>query len=555
MDPISFDGCFGWLHTSQLESRDTGVVICPGLKTDHLTGYGGLRLLAEALADRGFPTLRLDYPGTGNAVEPDTAVSDTAVAGAIGAQAVEYWQIWQRSVHHATEWLHDHCGSKHVVLIGFRFGALLAASVTVQRSDVVGLVLLAPVLRGRSYLRQLAMEAAPLPDGGIDGGGFCLSPATIQIINQVELPKLVPPPGCRVAIFNSSSPPLLNEAEAHWVRAGVKVSRFGFTGLEAMLRPTFANHESPAVVTPIVTWLREAFPNSLRARPNTRPATTVEIKTDRYIESPLYFGPERTLFGMLCRPVDQTSRTVVLMANASADPHCASAGVSVARHLAAGGVASLRFDFSGIGESAAADGAPTHVFEVDRTSEFSAAINVLQAMGYQHFATEGLCSGAYHAYHAALSDARIGAVLLINLPFFEWIPGFPVEDLNFDIRKPGHFVQMMRTTRFWRSLCYKILRGDINIARRFAWIERRLRKLPSFARDALDAVALAKRARMLFLVSEGDVSTEILRREFGSARPPGTKIEVAREVDHSMSGANMRKLVANHMLAFLHENV
>lgn len=71
MSPVNFDGCFSWLHAPKLDSRDTAVILCPGLKTDDLTD--GLRLFADALADRGSPALRLHYPGTGNS----TAVIST----------------------------------------------------------------------------------------------------------------------------------------------------------------------------------------------------------------------------------------------------------------------------------------------------------------------------------------------------------------------------------------------------------------------------------------------------------------------------------------------
>jgi hypothetical protein len=250
------------------------------------------------------------------------------------------------------------------------------------------------------------------------------------------------------------------------------------------------------------------------------------------------------------------------MGNASADPHCAGAAVDLARQLAAGGVASLRFDFAGIGDSAAPIG--SHVFEKDRSPDITAAIDALVPLGFQEFAVEGLCSGAYHAYHGAVADARIGFVLAINLPFFKWIPGFPVAELNFDMRKPTDFVQMMQTRTFWMSLCNKVWNGDLHIARRFAWLEHRLRRirwvdrglrhLPSFERDAIDATDLSKRVKLLFLVSEGDISLEILNREFGpNFRPAGTKIDLVPGLDHSMSKSGMRKVVASHMVSFIEE--
>ena len=62
-----------------------------------------------------------------------------------------------------------------IVLVGLRFGAILATVVAADRTDVAGLVLLAPVRRGRSYMRQLIMEGGSAVDGSIDAGRVRLS--------------------------------------------------------------------------------------------------------------------------------------------------------------------------------------------------------------------------------------------------------------------------------------------------------------------------------------------------------------------------------------------
>jgi pimeloyl-ACP methyl ester carboxylesterase len=536
MVPVSFDGCFGWLHTSKFEMGSTAVVLCPGLKMDELTGYSTFRLLADAFADHGFPTLRLHYFGTGDSRDPDGTV--------------EYPATWLQDIHGSIEWLREHCGAERFALCGFRFGATLAAMVAASRSDVAGLILLAPVIRGRSYIRQLMIETSPGTDGSIDAGRFRLSPATITLIKQIELRKLPLHPACKLAVHSRRSA-ALTECEVAWKRMGIDASVTDFAGLEPMLRPSFAIHEGVAVVDPIVRWICRSLSNCGCPKQHG-PLEPVQMIGRDWIETPLFFGADRSLFGVLCRPRHRETNLVVLMVNPSGDPHCAGTTVDVARFLAAAGVASLRIDFAGLGDSQWIG--YQHVFETDRGHDCSAAIDALECLGYDTFAVYGLCSGAYHAYHAAAKDPRLAFALLVNLPFFKWTPGFPLEDLIFDVRKPTYFVRKMSTKAFWRTFGHKLLHGELNIRTRFAWLERKLRKLPGFAQDATDATSLAKRVRMLFLVSPGDISLEILRREFGLRTPVGSKIELVPDLNHTMSESRMRKIVADRVVSFLNRD-
>ena len=518
MVPVSFDGCFGWLHSSTSLGKNTAVVLCSGLKSDHLAGYRSLRLLADALAEKGFPTLRLDYPGTGNSYDP--AVAD-------------YWTTWQHSIHRAADWLRHTCPVDRIVLVGLRFGAILATVVAADRTDVAGLVLLAPVRRGRSYIRQLIMEGGPAVDGSIDAGRVQLSTDTVQAINRIELRRVALPPGLKVALFS----PGLAAADCGsiWARAGLDVASWDFTGLEPMLRPTFTNHEPPAAIEPIVRWLNSGFPKHASAAP-TIILPEAAITSGYYTEEPVFFGPNRSLFGILCCAHDQQSPVVVMMGNSSGDPHCSNASVDLARHLATGGVTSLRFDFHGVGESASSNQIGTHVFEVDRRPDFAAALDALADLGYRQFATYGLCSGAYHAYHGAMADPRVTYSFLVNLPFFQWVEGFPVEDLVLDKRQPMRVIGRLPTQSFWSYVVFKLTQREFRLRERFDHLWNRFCRPPSFIRDTAQVTNRPSHpVNMLFLVSEDDVSIDVLERTFGGATLPGTTIELVSGLNHSMT--------------------
>ena len=120
-------------------------------------------------------------------------------------------------------------------------------------------------------------------------------------------------------------------------------------------------------------------------------------------------------------------------------------------------------------------------------------------MGYRRFAVNGLCSGAYHAFHAALADQRISALLPINLPLFT---------LRYD--KPGP---------------------------------------SSFARSAMAALS-RRRVRSLLLFAGGDTGLNMLERHFGAdgselANSPDTIVSIVAAIDHNLTGSAMRQIAAD----------
>jgi pimeloyl-ACP methyl ester carboxylesterase len=511
MQPVTFDGCFGWLHTSSaLAGSDVAIVLCSGLRRDVSNAYRPFRILADQIAAAGYPVLRFDYTGTGNSCD---------------AEAGEYWSVWQQNILAGADYVRTMAGAQRVVLIGLRIGAALATLATACREDITGLILLDPVVRGKSHMTQFSIEARLRnkgladPHDGLQLDELSLSSETVRQISQFDLRDVVPPPACSVAIFSYDQLPSVVACEKLWSDKGTSVTSKGFTGLGSLLRPAHLADTPLPEFSPILSWLRETLPigrlnqatTMTRRQPMPRPAL---LRPAGCVETPLCFGDDRQLFGMLCRPDNgAVSDLAVVIGNPGGDPHHGYARFSVefARRLAAQGIASLRIDFAGLGDSIGpSDGdgdgeGATTIFETDRSPDFTAAFDALEPMGFRRFAVHGLCSGAYHALHAGLDDRRVTALLLINLP--------------------------------WFSLRHERSSPD------------------SFARRSMAELSRRQVKRFL-LYAPGDAGIRPLEQHFGQegsdlSSSDDVEVSILPGLDHDLTGHAMRRDAADLMIAFL----
>jgi pimeloyl-ACP methyl ester carboxylesterase len=137
------------------------------------------------------------------------------------------------------------------------------------------------------------------------------------------------------------------------------------------------------------------------------------------MERSIAFGPDDCLIGTLCLPTE-TARSAgaevgVILFNAGVlhriGPH--RLNVRLARSLARRGIASIRFDLSGLGDSARPSG--EHSFEKQAVVDIQCAMDVLGAQaGIQRFALFGFCSGGCHGYEAAAVDERAAGLLMYD---------------------------------------------------------------------------------------------------------------------------------------------
>jgi len=158
-----------------------------------------------------------------------------------------------------------------------------------------------------------------------------------------------------------------------------------------------------------------------RLEPVPARASSIASTQEGFVETAHGFG--EGLVGVVTRPRGAASKIGVLLLNAGLTRHTGPfrMHVELAQKLAARGFAVLRFDQSGLGDSAVPGKAAAGE---RRQRETDAAMRLLaQEAGVERFVLCGLCSGADDAFHVGAVDARVaGAILLDGVAYPT--PGF-----------------------------------------------------------------------------------------------------------------------------------
>ena len=135
-------------------------------------------------------------------------------------------------------------------------------------------------------------------------------------------------------------------------------------------------------------------------------------------EKAVQFGKTASLVGVLTEPLPGTAlagapAVVWLDSGILHRVGACRLYVRIARKLAARGITSLRFDFSGLGDSEQRK--DTLRFEESAIVETREAMDWLaQTKGVKEFVLAGLCSGADMAHETALADERVVALGMMD---------------------------------------------------------------------------------------------------------------------------------------------
>lgn len=552
--PVTFAGTAGLFSLANGTPRDLAVLFLNPWGLEEMCTRKFWRALAERFADAGIASLRFDYPATANALDPD---------GPLGLDT------WNASIEAAIDTLLLHSGARRVVLLGQGLGAALAATMAGARKDIEGMALLAPVSKGRTYLRELALWSKVVDDelgvgeavrdnspGAI--AGQRMPTAIAEAVRKLDISALHLPPGLAVFVARRPSRDSDTQLAEHLARNGCAVCQHDFNGYDALVSNPLNQRLPEEIGYQLSDWL-ETLPAFARAAvAEAEPIDTPKpLRGDGFEEVPLRFGDGLRLYGTLCRPLAGTSYATAVVLSTAYD-HQAGWGrstVELCRNLAARGISSFRFDSAGVGDSPPVPGRRIQIlYDAAQLDDVAAARNLVDSLALPGPAVVvGRCSGAHLAFTSAVRDPRWLGCVSINPYVFRW-EREPTEDMLRATPRPlGDYAgKAVKIDTFRRLLSGQVdirhaLPNILNgLARRVAQIlaplfgpllpqERWNRAVKS------DFHKLADRGVAFALVySARDQGLENFRFHFGPDGDrlrvyPNVQFETLREADHNLT--------------------
>ncbi|MFM0566121.1 serine aminopeptidase domain-containing protein [Paraburkholderia sediminicola] len=576
MRPVTFGGCYGSLHLPAGDGATTGMVLCSPFGYDALCVHRGWRDFAEGLTGAGgIPVLRFDYPGAGDSEGNE--------------EDPQRFRAWIDSIKAATQYLRTATGVTRVILCGLRLGATLAVMAAEELGDVDSLILMAPVIAGKRYIRELNMQhqswlktpsgraAVQADDDGraVGAFGFQLYADTLGQLAAVDLVQRERPAARRVLLHDAcdsaSMRQLTERYRSHGASADVQI----FPEYDKFLvDPRFSVPPRRAFDS-VLEWL--GFQSGTPATPAVEilpPAADARIDFAAGHETPVVFGGGRYV-GVFCQPRCAQERAPAVLLVNTAGAHRVGDGrlaVLMARRLAGQGIASLRMDLGGLGDSLHHEDSPTleAVYARHSVTDATAGVEWLMAAGHPGVVTFGVCTGAYVSIHTALAHPRVVGCMSVNLPFFVW--GGPQT-------KPGaHHIESSQV--YWRSIrsphkWLRLLSGRANgraiaveLGRRWCMRLTSLASSPFEGRLGVKTSTGAIRQLLMDLERKGvrtslvygslDAGLDELAIRFG---PNGRELgkltnvtaKILEKVDHSLFSRTAREIVMAHFEEFLLE--
>ena len=496
---------FGWLYsTAQSTAQPTapatvGLVICNPFGDEAVRTHRAIRHLAGAASDAGFPTLRFDYDGTGDSAGHD-----------LDPERVGHWLD---SIHTAADTLRQLSGVTCLCFAGIRLGATLAAVAAAGRTDVAGLIAIAPVVSGKAYVRELRLlQRAIASKRNIDNtagqdvletAGFLLTAPTQASLTALDLLQTEKSPAPRVLILDRVEMPAGEKWAQRLRSGGAQVDYSPVAGYTEMMLDSHESIVPKEMIGAATTWLQgiatahaktdrqlgadtqadadigaDVEPPVERTAASDHATLTPSSVSDPLSRAPsqrpieeyaVSFGATNKLFGIVSAPkgtaADLAGTTAVLLLNAGAVHHIGPGRlyVALARQLAELGYTVLRMDVASIGDSPPYPGQPEiDVYSPYALQDIAGAIEYLKRYWRaREIASTGVCSGAYHSFKAAVARQPLGQVILINPLTFFWKSGM---SLSYPEYKVAQDIQRYRKTALRGSAWRKLLTGRVDVA-------------------------------------------------------------------------------------------
>jgi O-antigen/teichoic acid export membrane protein/dienelactone hydrolase len=561
--PVVFSATMGHFtpEDAGVVRKDTAVLLLSPWGYDEMCLRKSFRILAERLAAAGIPSLRFDYPGTGDALDGTDLSAGLAV--------------WEASARDAAARLKALSHADRIILIGQGIGATIAHRIAGEIGGVAAIAMLAPVTNGRSYLREVSFRARfiyedlGLKDAQRDMDG--VSVAGLRMPDEVaadirKIAGLDPRPAAphyRIV----ERPVKMGDTQLcdALLAAGADAEQLEYTGYDSLMTMPLTAREPMEVITGLVDWASGLAADATAAMRSDTELPEQRLAGQGFVEHPVRFGSDRHLTGVICMPDRGPARgaSVLLLATAY-DRHSGWGGttVGVARDLARQGIASLRYDSANVADSPPSPDAADRVLYSEHQNEDAlAALDVLEAARPGAVMVAGRCSGAYVAFRSGLRDRRVSAVLAVNPFVFYWNPAEKVpEDISIVPRSLNDY-----GTRFTRFETIKrLFKGEINVRAAIrnmlvaTWRRLSFRIAPLLMCCMPGRHAVAREIRRSFstyerngvpvtvMYSEADVGLEHLYFQFGAnghklSRYGNVRLMFLPATDHNLTPLPARK--------------
>ncbi len=540
----------GRLHPARVPARGA-VVLCSPWGYEDTCAYATVQALAQQLAGCGFDTLRFDYEGWGN-------------SSGDGLDPQQFIR-WIDSIEHAMQFMSAQT-AKRVGLVGLRLGAALVTLAS-SRLPAAATVLWDPVVNGRRYLRALrsinllgvSAGQDPSEPGGIVALGHRLNAATVSALEQMDLQKIATAQTGNTLIIGRPGASEPGRLAARLVTLGISAEAVELPGTDRMIDATAEDAQTPqSILDRITGFLGEHLPgedlneagsaagNAAAAQAATR------ITNQDWTEERISVGSQR-LAGTLTLPRNQRHYGGVLMINSGVGRSTGPARVWVewARAWAAAGIASLRLDLGGLGDSPEHPGqARNQSYPIEAIDDVHAGAAELQRHSPGAVVALGLCSGAFLALDAAASRPGLSGVLGINGQLF-YVPDPPKDLQRRRAAPPTNLLihKLLKHTQDPRSIVHVVHQLPY-----VAWRALDLLRLHPMPLRGADAAA--RNARVLLIYGADDFGFNRLRqrapRDLDRWQREGRLITI-EGLDHSMFSAQASTVTEPAVRRFLLE--
>ncbi|GLR50871.1 alpha/beta hydrolase [Shinella yambaruensis] len=555
--PVAFSGLPGLFKPASGASpaRDVAVLFLSPWGIDELCTRRFFRITAEVLAEAGVASLRFDYPGTANALDAPDAVIDV--------------DCWVEAARAGVEAVRRFSGADNVVLLGFGLGAAIALKASPHVENLAGLALLAPVVAGRRYLRELSVWSAVVDEGvGVAPhmrdtapgtiAGLTMPQGIVDTLATLNADAFDDNPAGQIFFAARPDNTADRQLRDRLAKGEAAIRDFTFRGYDKLVSNPLGQEIPADFLEAFPDWLKglAAFETPARHPPRL-PAGPAVLAVGAVRETALRFGPGGRLIGTLTEPMQGDTGTTAVLLTTGYDHQggWARSGVDLARHLARKGVASFRFDSAGVGDSPPVPGRRAQVlYDEPQIADMASVRQYLDGIGRTGPAILfGRCSGAYVAFRAAAQDERWAACISVNPYAFRWLKPPSEAIVSSAPRALGDYSQKALQLDTFRRL----VSGDIdlraaarNIGQRIAQrLSKRLAPVlgPLLATERLERAvhgdfrALSQRpGRTCLVYSVDDPGLDNFHVHFGRqaeglAAYPNIELHILPDTDHNVT--------------------